>query len=285
MLRLDQLTVGYGKPRGAVLSGLDVDVPPGSFVCVLGRNGAGKSTLMRTLAGLQNALHGHARLDGEDIATMRAQSRARRIAVVLTERTSSPGLTVDDVVSLGRQPFTGWQGHLTRDDHDKIGEALDLAGANRFSGRLFDDLSDGERQRVMIARAIAQAPALMILDEITAFLDLPGRVETMSLLRNQARTSGGIVLLSSHDLDLSLQLADSVWLLNGQGGLAVGSSQQLIAEGQIGRAFDTNAVRFSKESERFELFESGFGNMGLSPSSNSHSPHDAPPPSRSLDHK
>ncbi len=259
MLRLDQLSVGYGKPRGAVLSGLDVDVPPGSFVCVLGRNGAGKSTLMRTLAGLQTALGGRAVLDGEEIATMRPQTRARRIAVVLTERTASPGLTVDDVVSLGRQPFTGWQGHLTDDDHARIIAALNLAGAERFSGRLFDDLSDGERQRVMIARAIAQSPALMILDEITAFLDLPGRVETMSLLRSQARTNGGIVLLSSHDLDLSLQLADSVWLLDGRGGLAVGSPRQLIADNHIGNAFDTDAVRFSRERARFELVDAKGG--------------------------
>lgn len=263
MLRLDNLSVGYGQPRGVVLSNLDITVEPGCFVCVLGRNGAGKSTLMRTLAGLQNALEGNALLDGEDIATMRPQSRARRIAVVLTERTSSPGLTVDDVVSLGRQPFTGWQGHLTGDDHARIGEALDMAGASAFNGRLFDDLSDGERQRVMIARAIAQSPALMVLDEITAFLDLPGRVETMSLLRNQARASGSIILLSSHDLDLSLQLADSVWLLDGDGGLTVGSPDQLISDGHVGKAFDTDAVRFSAQRGRFELVDVAARSLNL----------------------
>lgn len=249
------LSVGYGAPRGPVLSGLDIAVAPGSFVCVLGRNGAGKSTLMRTIAGLQGALGGAALLEDDDIARMRPQTRARRIAVVLTERPTSPGLTVDDVVSLGRQPFTGWQGHLTADDSERVTQALDLAGAAPFSGRLFDDLSDGERQRVMIARAISQMPKLMILDEITAFLDLPGRVEVMILLRQYARSSGAVVLLSSHDLDLSLQLADSVWLLDGQGGLAVGKPEALIADGHIGRAFDADAVRFSPERARFELVE------------------------------
>lgn len=131
--------------------------------------------------------------------------------------------------------------------------ALAISGASAFAGRLFDDLSDGERQRVMIARAIAQAPRLMILDEITAFLDLPGRVETMALLREQARATGAIVLLSSHDLDLSLQLADSVWLLDGSGGMAVGSAAELIASGGIGAAFDTPSVRFSPALGRFEL--------------------------------
>ncbi|WP_448502286.1 ABC transporter ATP-binding protein [Sphingomonas sp.] len=253
MLRLDALSVGYGAPRGQVLGDLTLQVPSGSFVCVLGRNGAGKSTLMRTLAGLQSALDGRALLEGDDIAAMRPQTRARRIAVVLTERAASPGLTVDDVVSLGRQPFTGWQGRLTVDDRARVSASLDMAGAAAFRGRLFDDLSDGERQRIMIARAIAQAPQLMVLDEITAFLDLPGRVEVMALLRNHARQTGAIVLLSSHDLDLSLQLADDVWLLDGQGGLAVGTPDSLIAGGHVGRAFDTDAVRFSPQLGRFEL--------------------------------
>lgn len=252
-LQLDRLSVGYGAPRGAVLSDLDHQVQPGSFVCVLGRNGAGKSTLMRTIAGLQSALTGEVRLGGGDVSRLRPGERARRIAVVLTERSASPGLTVDDVVTLGRQPFTGWRGTLTDDDRRLADEALKSAGAAVFSKRLFDDLSDGERQRVMIARAIAQTPTLMVLDEVTAFLDLPGRVEVMALLRRQARDTGTIVLLSSHDLDLSLQLADSVWLLDGFGGLATGSADALIAEGAVGRAFDSEDVRFSVDRQRFEL--------------------------------
>lgn len=253
MLRLSSLSVGYSGARGRVLGDLDVAVAPGSFICVLGRNGAGKSTLMRTLAALQPALGGGALLDDEDIVAMRPQTRARRVAVVLTERAASPGLTVDDVVSLGRQPFTGWHGRLSTDDRAQVTTALAISGASAFAGRLFDDLSDGERQRVMIARAIAQAPRLMILDEITAFLDLPGRVETMALLREQARATGAIVLLSSHDLDLSLQLADGVWLLDGNGGMAVDSAAKLIASGSIGAAFDTPSVRFSPALGRFEL--------------------------------
>lgn len=253
MLRLDYLTVGYSAPRGTVLSDIDVTVAPGSFVCVLGRNGAGKSTLMRTLAGLQDAIGGRTLLANEDVAEMRSQARAQRIAVVVTERASSPGLTVDDVVSLGRQPFTGWQGRLSLDDRERVKAALTMAGATPFAGRLFDDLSDGERQRVLIARAVAQSAQLMVLDEITAFLDLPGRVETMALLRNHAHTTRAIVLLSSHDLELSLQLADSIWLLDGQTRLIVGSSADLIDAGHISAAFDTANVRFSAELRRFEL--------------------------------
>ncbi|MEM6286029.1 MAG: ABC transporter ATP-binding protein [Bacteroidota bacterium] len=249
-LTLDGLTVGYGQTP--VLAGLDARVEPGGFVCVLGRNGSGKSTLLRTVAGLQLALAGEVRLGDDAVGPMPPAERARRIAVVLTEQAHSPGLMADDVVGLGRQPFTGWRGRLSAEDHAHIREAFALAGAAPFAGRLFDDLSDGERQRVMIARAVAQRPGLMVLDEITAFLDLPGRVEVMALLRRHARETGTVVLLSSHDLDLSLKLADAVWLLSG-GALRVGPPDALIADGDVGRAFDTADVTFSAERGQFEL--------------------------------
>jgi len=257
-LTADALTVGYHGRRGAVLADLCLTAEPGSFVCVLGRNGAGKSTLMRTLAGLQPALGGTVYLGHDRVADLRPAERARRIAVVLTERPSSPGLSVDDVVALGRQPFTGWRGRLGDEDRAIVHRALALSGAGAFAGRLMDDLSDGERQRVMIARAIAQTPRLMVLDEITAFLDLPGRVEVMALLRREARTAGTVVLLSSHDLDLSLQLADAVWLLEGGAGgvpgrLTVGTPDALIAGGAVGRAFDSGDVTFSSVERRFAL--------------------------------
>lgn len=253
MLALRDLSVGYGEPRGAVLSNLAVAEKAGAFICVLGRNGAGKSTLMRTIAGLQAPLHGHVTLDGDEVARLGAAERARRIAVVLTERDAAAGMTVEDVVALGRQPFTGWDGRLSASDGAMIAAALDTAGARPFAGRPFASLSDGERQRVMIARAIAQTPGLMVLDEITAFLDLPGRVEIMTLLRRHARQSGAVVLLSSHDLDLSLQLADRIWLLDGAGGFAIGSAEELVKSGAVGDAFDSEEVRFSAERGRFEL--------------------------------
>jgi iron complex transport system ATP-binding protein len=256
MLRIEGLSVGYGRSR-PVLAGIDAEVTAGAFVCILGRNGAGKSTLMRTIAGLQPALSGCARLETQDVARMRADERARRIAVVLTERPASAGLTVEDVVSLGRQPFTDWRGALSQEDRRVISGAFMASGAKPLARRDFNDLSDGERQRVMIAREIAQTPKLMVLDEITAFLDLPGRVQVMSLLRRHARQSGTIVLLSSHDLDLSLQLADSIWLLDGAGSLLIGNAQQLIASGAVGRAFDTDEVTFSPALGRFELRHMG----------------------------
>lgn len=251
-LKLHALEVGYRGALGAVLSDIDLCVSDGAFICILGRNGAGKSTLMRTIAGLQPPLGGQARLGDADIHALRAHIRARRIAVVLTERSFSPGLTVEDVVSLGRQPFTAWQGRLTDQDRSIAERALQSAGAAEFRGRYVDDLSDGERQRVMIARAIAQSAPLMILDEITAFLDLPGRVEMMALLRRYARETGTTVLLSSHDLDLSLQLADTVWLV-ADGRVEAGGSDVLAESGALAAAFDSPDIAFSSTERRFEI--------------------------------
>ena len=253
MLDMQSLAVGYRNIRGVVLSGINLSVAPGDFVCILGRNGSGKSTLMRTIAGLQPSLDGVASLDGEEIASMRPATRARRIAVVLTERQFNPGLRVEDVIALARQPFTGWQGGLADNDRAAIADAVAVTGIEPFLHRFFSDISDGERQRVMIARALAQTPHLMVLDEITAFLDLPSRVEIMALLRSQAKQKEQIVLLSSHDLDLSLQLSDSVWLLDGAGGFSVGTPEALSQSGAVGRAFDTDAIRFSPPRGRFEI--------------------------------
>ncbi len=257
MLDLQSLSVGYRGAPGVVLSDLDLSAAPGDFICILGRNGSGKSTLMRTIAGLQPSLDGVARLDGEDIASMRPATRARQIAVVLTEREFNPGLRVEDVIALARQPFTGWQGGLAESDRAAIAHAVGITGIEPFLRRFFSDLSDGERQRVMIARALAQTPRLMVLDEITAFLDLPSRVEIMALLRSHARKHGQAILLSSHDLDLSLQLSDSVWLLDGAGGFSVGAPDELSRGGAVGRAFDTDAIRFSPSAGRFEIRAAG----------------------------
>ena len=257
MLDLQSLAVGYRNSRGVVLAGIDLSAAAGDFICILGRNGTGKSTLMRTVAGLQRSLAGFALLDGENIASMRPATRARRIAVVLTERRFNPGLRVEDVIALARQPYTGWQGGLAQGDRGVIADAVAVTGIGPFLRRFFSDLSDGERQRVMIARALAQTPRLMVLDEITAFLDLPSRVEIMALLRSQARQKGQIVLLSSHDLDLSLQLSDSVWLLDDAGGLSVGTPDALSRSGALGRAFDTDAIRFSPPLGRFEVRTTG----------------------------
>lgn len=256
MLRLQNLQCGYAGLSGPTVIAPDLEIMPGSFVCVIGRNGAGKSTLLRTISGLHRALSGSALLYGRDILHLSPGERGREIAVVTTERVSSPGLYARDVVELGRQPFTDWRGRLGAEDISAINSAFHRTGAAVFAPKLFDTLSDGERQRVMIARALAQSPKLMALDEITAFLDLPGRVEIMSLLRRHARQSGAIVLISSHDLELSLELADILWIVDG-GRLHHGSPIAQEMTDLIASAFDGQDVRFDAPQRRFLLNQVG----------------------------
>lgn len=251
MLELDALTPGY-RGREAVVEPVTLKLNPGSFICIIGRNGAGKSTLMRTLSGLQPSLSGHVYLNGHSVHALSVQERAQAISVVTTDRVSSPGLLARDVIELGRQPYTNWRGQLTKNDHDIISEAISRAGVERLSAKPFDSLSDGERQRIMIARALAQTSKIMILDEITAFLDLPGRVEMMVLLRRHAEQTGKIVLLSSHDLELSLELAGELWILN-ESQLSFGTPEILISEGKLEGVFDTDDVRFDAFQRRFTM--------------------------------
>ena len=259
MIQLNGLSVGYPGTTGALLEQLDMSVKPGDFVCLLGRNGAGKSTLLRTLAGLQTAIAGQVQVNGEDLHAMSPVERARNVAVVLTDRQFGLGLTVEDAVAMGRQPHTGWRGSLGSHDWDLVSQAMELSNASEFSGRYLDDLSDGEKQRVMIARAIAQAPKIMLLDEITAFLDLPGRVTSMLMLKQYAVANDAAVVLSSHDLELSLQLADIIWLLDGKGECLTGSAKALQESGSIGAVFDTKEVRFSETTRQFELIKGVVG--------------------------
>ena len=228
-------------------------VDQGEFVCLLGPNGAGKSTLLRTLAGLQSRVSGAIAVNGRELNAMTAGERAQMIGVVVTERLAAPSLRVYELVASGRHPHTGWFGELTNEDERIVAESLHLVDAAPFAERLVGDLSDGERQKVMIARALAQSPKLLLLDEINAFLDLPSRVRVMSLLRRLARERQCGVVLSSHDLDLSLRLADRIWRMPGTGELKVGAPEDLALEGAFDGVFDTDEIRFDKENATFAL--------------------------------
>lgn len=251
MLTLSDLQIGYRKTALAALPP-SVSVKPGEFICLLGRNGQGKSTLLRTLAGFIPAVAGQALLDGRAISEWRGAERARKIAVVLTDRPQVGALGVTELVELGRQPYTGWSGTLTDEDRHVAAEALVQVGGGHLAYRTVDSLSDGERQRVMIARALAQSPDLMLLDEITAFLDLPSRVTIVATLRRIARQTGVAIILSSHDLELSLHAADRLWLLPGEGRFVDGAPEDVALSGAIGQAFDQDNLVFSLDSGRFE---------------------------------
>jgi iron complex transport system ATP-binding protein len=249
-LRTEGLAVGY--PGRRVLEGLDLELRAGELVCLLGPNGAGKSTLLRTLAGLQPALAGRLLLEERDAAGMSAAARARRTAIVLTERVEPGHMTVWDLAALGRHPHTGWGGRLTEADREAVRRGLEEAGAWELRARPCDELSDGEKQRAMLARALAQDPAVLLLDEPTAFLDLPRRVEAMRALRALARGRGRAVLLSTHDLDLALRAADRLWLVSAAG-LRTGLPEDLALAGALGATFDQGDVAFDMATGQFRI--------------------------------
>jgi iron complex transport system ATP-binding protein len=255
-IELRNLSIGYKPSRKetkVVASNLNTSLRPGELVCLLGPNGAGKSTLMRTMAGMQKPLAGAVALNGVNIHELPARELAKQLSVVLTERISIGAMTAYALVALGRYPHTNWAGTLNDKDHEIIQWALKTTGASEFANRNVGELSDGERQRVMVARALAQEPQLMILDEITAFLDLPRRVEIMQMLRELARTTNRAILLSTHDLDLALRSADVIWLLPKGGAMQVGVPEELVLNGAFAKAFAGEGIEFDSHLGAFRI--------------------------------
>ena len=255
MLTAENLDIGYRSRRvtNRVAKNLNVKLEAGEFACLLGPNGAGKSTLMRTIAGIQPPLAGSVVLDGVDVRKLTPNQRATRLSVVLTERATAGLLTGYAMVCLGRFPHTGWFGRLNAEDREAVRNAIELTGAQAFSDRFVAELSDGERQRVMVARALAQEPRLMILDEITAFLDLPRRIEIVRLLGKLANDGKRSVLISTHDLDLALRTADRIWLLHADGTLVTGAPEDLVLDGSFGKVFADEGIEFDPLRGSFNL--------------------------------
>ena len=266
VLRTDALSIGYRRARSAavvIASELNFSLRPGELVCLLGPNGAGKSTLMRTLARLQPSLSGQIWLDDRPLDELRPGQLARRLSVVLTERVDVGAMTGYGLVSLGRHPYTGWTGTLSEQDQRTVQWALQAVRAQELADRLLVEMSDGERQKILIARALAQEPRVMLLDEPTAFLDLPRRVEVMDLLRRLAQENHQAILLSTHDLDLALRNADRLWLLSADGALHDGAPEDLILNGAFERVFSAEGVTFDRERGSFHTRQETCGRLLL----------------------
>ena len=204
----NRLTVGYRGHR--VVEDISLSLPCGRLVCLLGPNGAGKSTLLRTLCGFQPPIAGTVTISGSDITTMSAAEVARLVSVVLTDRPLTPSLTAAEMVGMGRAPYTGFWGRLSDDDRRLISEAMQTVGVDSLATRRMGRLSDGERQKVMIAKALAQHTPVIVLDEPTAFLDYPSKVAVMKTLARLAHDEGKTILMSTHNLELAAQLGDEL---------------------------------------------------------------------------
>lgn len=247
-LELHNLSIGYGKK--CVAEHLNAALHPGELTCLLGVNGAGKSTLLRTVAAFQPALAGEMTLNGKSIKEMPPRERARNIGVVLTERTDLQNMTVRELVEMGRAPYTGFWGTVDNNDLKIVDDAIESMGIASLSHRMIQTLSDGERQKVMIAKALAQGTPVIILDEPTAFLDFPSKVETMQTLLRLCHEMHKTVLLSTHDVELALQLSDQLWLLSKseQLPLVTGTPSELASSGHISRFVERDGIVFHADN-------------------------------------
>lgn len=255
-IELNNLTTGYRTKHGqhVVSEHITATLQAGELTCLLGPNGAGKSTLLRTLAAFQPPLDGQMALDGRDLQTFTPQQLAKRIGVVLTERPDIRGMSVREMVAMGRSPYTGFWGGLKTDDEEAVDSAVDQVGIRDLERRQVDTLSDGERQKVMIAKALAQQTPVIFLDEPTAFLDYPSKVEMLLLLRRLAREMQKTVFLSTHDIELALQTADRLWLLGrATKELLIGTPRELADNGALPRFFAGPGISFEADVMRFTV--------------------------------
>jgi iron complex transport system ATP-binding protein len=252
-LTASKLSIGYSYKgqETCIASSLELALQAGEFICLLGPNGAGKSTLIRTLAGMQTPLGGALRLRNQAFHSIPPRDRARMISVVLTEALPIGMMDAYSLVSLGRHPYSGWLGGLDTNDKERIEWAFNAVDASALKDRQISELSDGERQKVSIARALAQEAKVMLLDEPTAFLDLPRRVELMTILRNLAHREQMGLLLSTHDLDLALRFADRLWMITTDGELIQGYPEELAISGEFARIFSNDNLDWDAELGSF----------------------------------
>lgn len=246
VIRGRNLSIGYrtGKRESCVHEQLSFELRAGELTSLLGANGAGKSTLLRTLSASQPALRGELWLQGRPLSDYSEKERSQTIGVVLTDKTFAGGLTVYELVALGRQPHTGFFGRLHREDHRIVEEALHHVGIDHKARCYTAELSDGERQKVMIAKALVQECPLILLDEPTAFLDVVSRIEIMNLLHRLAAEQDKAILLSTHDIEQALVLSDRLWLLSRENGLQCGVTEDMILNHHMDGLFPHNDIRF-----------------------------------------
>ncbi len=239
MISLQNLTVGYGTK--AVLSDINQVLKAGQLVCLLGANGVGKSTILRTLAGFQPPLSGKVLLDGKDLSSLSLSQRSKTVSIVLTERVEVPYMKVADLVGMGRSPYTGFFGKLTKEDRQIVGEAIEMVGITSLAERTIDTLSDGERQKAFLAKALAQQTPIILLDEPTAFLDFHAKISTLRLMQKLAHETNKIILMSTHDVEMALRLSDLLWIVQ-DGKIQTGTTASLTESGILRQFLGDEAI-------------------------------------------
>ncbi len=248
MIELKNLTTGYGEH--IVASSINSIIPEGNLISLLGPNGVGKSTLLRTLCAFQPAISGDIIINGTSLQELTQAQLSRIISVVLTERLDVRAMTVHNLVSLGRSPYTGFWGRLDEEDERQVRQAIDQVGISELYEREIGTLSDGELQKAMIAKALAQQTPIILLDEPTAFLDFPSKVEMMRMLHRLAHEMNKTIFLSTHDVEMALQLSDQLWLMTAEG-VHSGTPDELTADGSLTDFIHIEGIHFDSERKLF----------------------------------
>ena len=250
---IKNLTIGY-KEQAPLITNQNLQLSQGEFVALVGKNGSGKSSLLRTVANFQPLQKGQIFINNKKHEELSTPDFAKLVSVVLTDKVVMGYTTVFDVVAAGRFPYLGLYGNLKEEDKSVVSKSLELVGMGKYANKPFDNLSDGQQQKVILAKALAQETPYILLDEPMAFLDLPSKMELSHILHDLAKNQGKGILISTHDLDLAIHTCDTMWLLSQQQ-VMVGMPEDLALKGLLGEVFNTNKVSFNAKSGHFE-FES-----------------------------
>lgn len=245
MIRISGLTLKYG--RNILLENVNAEIPEGRLTAMLGCNGSGKSSLLRVLSGQHYDYSGEVLHDGVPLRKMPVGKLALAVSIVNTDRIRIPGLTCRELVALGRAPYTDWTGRLARTDSVAVSKVLEFTGMESYAGRTMDEMSDGECQMVMVARALAQDTPVMLLDEPAAFLDLPNKYRLAGLLKKMSADFGKTVVFSTHDLDIALDAADELMILHDRN-LIFEKPDNFVASGLMKKVFSVQRGRFCPET-------------------------------------
>lgn len=254
ILSAQNISIGYQhkKETAAIANGINLAFAEGNLISLIGANGIGKSTLLRTLTGIQKPLSGEVLLNGKNITAYSQKELAQNLAVVLTESLPPSNLTVFELVALGRQPYTNWLGSLSPEDLNKVNKAIALTQLEHLCHKKHFEISDGQLQKVLIARALAQDTPLIVLDEPTTHLDLLHKVNLIKLLKQLASQTGKCILYSTHDLDLALQLSDQMVVMT-PGNVVQDTPQNLIANKVFDTLFNDSSIIFNAEKGGFTV--------------------------------
>lgn len=248
----ENISIGYKNP---IITNLDLNLEEGKVTALLGRNGIGKSTLLKTISKELDYLSGEIKLYGRSLKSYSQKELSKKISIVTTDQINAGGLTAFQIAALGRHPYTGFIGHLSSHDKIIVKEALIKTGIYEKADNFFAHLSDGEKQKVLIARALAQETPIIILDEPFSFLDTSSRIEIMQLLKELASSGNITSLFSSHDVSQALRMADNIWLMTSDGNLLTGTPDEIVATNSIEKMFNNKNIRFDASQADFILNE------------------------------